>query len=71
MSAWGVLWEIPSLGMIFHDTLPADGVYIGSMRILSSNIIPVAREYQEIHPYSANSDNVRITVSLTITRLGG
>ena len=69
---WGVLWEILSMGMIFPNILPADRVCIGSMKILSSNIIPVAREYQEIHPYSAmNSDNIRINVSLTMTRLWG
>ena len=35
---------------------------------MSFNIIPVASEYQEIHPYSAvNTDSVKINTSLILS----
>ena len=53
---------------VFPNTLPREqGVYwiIWSLNIMLFNIIPVASEYQEIHPYGVvNIDNVKINTTM-------
>ena len=53
--------------VVFPNTLPREQeVYriVCSLKIMSFNIIPVATEYQEIHPYSVvNIDNVKINTT--------
>ena len=40
-----------------------------TLEIISFDIVPVASEYQEIHPYSAmNIDSVEINISLIMMR---
>ena len=70
-SMWGCVPDIRPRECIKKycpNTLPRElGVYwiIWSLKIMLFNIIPVASEYQEIHPYIVvNIDNVKINTTV-------